>query len=358
MNAENIQILLKKLGCEKVYRSGDWVYSSCPLALYKHPSRSDRHPSFSVSVEEEGRSGARCHACNYSGSLMELMYTLERASSKRYGEQIAFVEANNGMTYGSLIEGLRKKMGIQTARAAKYEEARKNGTALPPPPDPVWDPTKEVAGITGVQMNLMKKLGERDLQVLPENTLERFKPLTGEVLAYVEHERRLTPSMIQRWELKWDRQYGRIVIPVRDCKQRLVGHSGRAFSENLKPKYMHAKGFRRDFYLYGENLWEEGKGGTCCVVEGFFDVHRLVDYGYKAGAMMGSYLSEFQIEKLVRFFDKALIVPDGDKPGYDAAKKNFEMLSVRMPAHIVPTPWGQDPDDYSRSEALELLGSP
>lgn len=365
MNSANIQTLLQRLGCSRIHQSGQHVYSSCPLAPYTHAKRVDAHPSFTVMVDDTSISGAKCHACNFSGSLLELMYKFQSASHRKCSDLISFVEQNNGPTFGSLIERLRAKHAGQEAALAQrvaWREAKAANPELPPPPPPatesVFDPNKEIAGIRGVQLSLQMKVGERDLQVLSEDTLTRWRPPSGEVLEHLLRERRVTPEMLKLWEVGWDAKYGRIMIPVRDVQKRLVGYSGRAFGENVKPKYMHAKGFRRDFYLYGEHLWERDVGGTLCVVEGFFDVWRLVSYGYKAGAVMGSHLSEFQIEKIVRYFDNVLIVPDGDKPGYEASQKMFEQLSVRLPSHVVPTPQGMDPDDFLRDDAQLFLGAP
>lgn len=364
MNASNIQTLLSRLGSTRIHQSGQHVYSSCPLAPYTHAKRVDAHPSFTVMVDDSGISGAKCHACNFSGSLLELMYKFQSASHRKVSDLIVFVEQNNGPTFGSLIEGLMKKHAGEEAHAQAREEWRAKKAAQPdlkeppPPPVPAFDPNREIAGIRGVQLSLQMKVGDRDLQVLPEDTLASWKEPSGEVLEHLLHERRLTPAMLKQWEIRWDAKYGRIMIPVRDVLKRLVGYSGRAFSDGVKPKYMHAKGFRRDFYLYGECLWEERRSATCCLVEGFFDVHRLVSYGYSCGAVMGSHLSDFQIEKLVKYFDKVLIVMDGDKPGYDAARKIFEQVSPRLPAHIVPTPVGMDPDDFLREDARLFLGEP
>jgi hypothetical protein len=365
MNANDIQMLLGKLGSTKIHTSGQWVYSSCPLAPYTHKKGFDAHPSFTVAVDTNGISGAKCHACNFSGSLMELMYKFQRASSRPCNDLIAFVEKNNGPTFINLVESIRRKHEAEDSYAAARRAHRENPEAVAPPPPPkAWDPDKEVAGITGVQMDLQMKLGDRELLILPEETFNRWQHPTDEVLDYLTgtgdspygKRRNLSAEMLKLWEIRWDSHTGRVIIPVRDCKQRLVGHSGRAFSPQMKPKYMHAKGFRRDFYVYGEHLWKGS--GTCCLVEGFFDVHRLVSYGYQAGAVMGSALSEFQLEKIVRNFDRVLVFPDGDQPGYVAGRKWYEQVSVRLPATVVPTPEMMDPDDFSRDEARMFLGDP
>lgn len=361
MKAEHIEFFLKALGCDKIRNGGEWVYSSCPLARWKHKASRDEHPSFSVAIDEKNISGARCHACHFKGSLLELLWKYQAFSKKNVNELAEFVRANNGPSLGSMIEGIKKK------RAA--EAASPLTTAVS---SPAYDWDREVAGIKGVQVDWLAKLGdERDLPTLAPDALKKFKPCEGDVLDFLTGEgeafydelpfgpkRRLTPQMIADWEVCWDKSYRKIVIPIRDCKQRLVGYSQRAFVDKSAKtvKYMHTKGFRRDFYLYGEQFWSEG--GTGYVVEGFFDAMRLRSYGYKVGAVMGTHLSDFQIEKFVRYFENMVLVPDGDPPGYAAAKVWREKLSVRLPTRVAATPEGYDPDDFTVAEARRLLGEP
>lgn len=358
MKAQHIEFLLKQLRCEKINARGDWIYSSCPLARWKHKTGVDKHPSFSVAVDNDSISGARCHACNFKGSLLELLWAIQRLSKKNMDELADFVRANNGASLDNIVEKIK----------AKRAQEQQADLSPKKPEEPEYDWNREVAGIKGVQVDWLKKLnGEEDLPILPDDTLKKFKScpsvvadyLTGSGPSEYGNKRRLTPAMINDWEVCWDSSFRRIVIPIRDCKKRLVGYSQRALDPHAKgPKYMHAKGFRRDFYLYGEQFWVEGKGGACCVVEGFFDVMRLRAYGYAAGAVMGTHLSEFQIEKLIRYFERIIIVPDGDEPGWEAAKVWRDKLSVRLPTTLVRTPEGYDPDDFSEKQANILLGGP
>lgn len=365
MKAEHIEHFLKQLGCDKINARGEWVYSSCPFAPWKHRKARDEHPSFSVAVDLQSVSGARCHACGFKGSLLELLWMYQRLAKKQMNELADFVRANNGANLNSITEGIMKRRAAEAAEAAKPAVERK--------PEPVFDWNREVAGIKGVQVDWLRKLdGKDDLPVLPNETLARFKPCTGAVFEYLTgneedtpygRQRNLTPEMVARWELCFDERYNSITIPIRDCKQRLVAYSQRAFvpKDQAKkgPKYRHTYGFKRDFYLYGEQFWpEEGKGGTGYLVEGFFDSQRLQWYGYNVGAVMGTSLSEFQLEKLVRYFERLVIVPDGDEPGIKASRQWYERCSIRLPTTVARTPMGFDPQDFTRQDAFTLLGAP
>jgi len=349
VKSEHIQVMLRKLGCTKIKPGGQWIYSSCPLAPWTHAKLVDNHPSFSVAISE-GNSGCTCHACNFKGSLVELLWKIQIRSGEDQSDVMEFVSTHNGMT----VEQMTERLEAQGKRLQNPEQVSAR---------PVFDPQKEVAGIKGVQLSFGMEMAEKDLRILPEETLtEKFLPIehrssTG-VRNYLVNERRFSLEVLNKWEVCWDAKFGRITIPIRDCKGRLVGHSGRAFREGVTPKYMHAKGFKRDYYLYGEQFFTENGTGVGCLTEGFFDVMRLQSYGYATGAVMGTHLSDFQLEKLVRFFNRVVIVPDGDKPGREAAEAWCEKISKRLPCKIVSMRDGDDPDDLTPTEASELIGPP
>jgi DNA primase len=89
------------------------------------------------------------------------------------------------------------------------------------------------------------------------------------------------------------------------------------------------------------------------------DVQRLDSYGYpNVLGMMGAYLSIDQINML-RAFAAVTVVPDGDKPGYEAAAKAAKELSAKgTVARVSQMPFGKDPDDLTISQALDILGPP
>lgn len=353
MDQPHIEELLRKLNCRPIKPSGGWVYSSCPLAPYTHAKGRDNHPSFSVAISAKGISGARCHACNFSGSLLELLWKLEAVSHRSWGALADFVRKHNQIDHEA------------AAKTASYAEVQKRRMAMVAASRPIATTPaaastevskEEVAGISGVQLSLINS--EVKLVTLEDKMLDQYRSVPTDVKRYLLDDRKMDPEMLQRWEVGWDARWRRIVIPVRDCKGRLVGISRRAFNPNDKPKYMHSAGFRRDFYIYGECFLQEGQDVTGYITEGFFDVMRLRSRGYRGIAVMGTHLSDFQAEKLVRFFTKLVIVPDGDKPGYEAAQRMFEQLKTRLPTSVADIPEGMDPDDLSPQQMFQQFGPP
>ena len=66
MNADGIKRFLEALGADMstVSKSDRWVNCACVLAEWTHGSGEDNHPSFGVSISEEGWSYYYCFACS------------------------------------------------------------------------------------------------------------------------------------------------------------------------------------------------------------------------------------------------------------------------------------------------------
>jgi hypothetical protein len=217
-----------------------------------------------------------------------------------------------------------------------------------------------VAGVT-----LSSKVAARFEQapvVLEEASLKPYSFLDLEPYLYLTGpQRRLTDDTVTLWELGWDAQSFRVTIPIRDLNRNLVGLSRRLlpgceWQDKKVPKYLHSKGFRRDLYLYGEHLVDKGK--PCYICEGFFDAIFLKQAGYtNAVAIMGSYISDVQLKKLLQLFSYAFIVGDGDEAGYKMADSIASRLSGRIPFRIVRLPPGKDPDQLEDEELNVLLGA-
>lgn len=348
MNAPDLLILLEKLGCRKIKQTPKWLNASCPFAPYSplHRNGTDSHPSFGVTVSE-GRSGYQCFTCNTKGNLSHLLFRL-RHLAERYqrdtsylSDLFAWVQARDKdapRTAESLKERL-KRSAYRERKAVEVGGILVSETTFSKALGTTWEDTARVTE-----------------SVLDEAELHQFESLSEEAFDYLVQERALTPETIYEWEFRWHPVSRRIAIPIRDCKQRLVGISGRAIDGNTRVKFLHSKGYARDCYLFGENRLVEGGRGAGIVVEGFFDAIYLCQQGYDAVAILGTYPSRIQIEKLIRFFGEIVVLPDGDAAGYEAAKRVVDCIGGRLPTRILPIPHGKDPDELSALELAELLG--
>lgn len=346
MDAKHLQILLERLECDKIKVTTGWVKASCPFAAYRpgHSKGTDNKPSFNIAIDEENYSGVICHTCHYTGNLIDFV---EDLFACRFGKKISWEVRAKKLT--PLLNFIYEHDEVSDeVRAAKI-------AAIPEGP-PVW---KEVAGVKvspthQPALPLGKPL---ELVTLPESALDAFKTITDEAWAWFE-KRGLSPRAVKEWELGWHPKARRISIPVRDVQGRLVCISGRAVDPGVQPKFMHSKGFRRDFYLYGEHRCQTV--GVGYLVEGFFDAIALWEKGYRNPlCFMGSSLSPFQAEKVTQMCSEVTIVPDGDEPGKEIASRVYQTIHKRIwKTRVIEVPDGTDPDQLSPAFLAEHLGPP
>jgi hypothetical protein len=327
VNAEDATALLIKLGCDRIKPNnrGDFISATCPLSQWTHKGGIDLHPSFGISIHPGGESKFKCFTCGMDGSLVNLLWRIGKESKKDLSALSAEVASKNQPSTSSVMRAIDSAQvgwrGV-SRDSSGLALAAKTATKLKEAPPP-----------------------------LSETELNRFSDPTPEVMGYLVKDRRLTPESIAKWELKWSERARRIAIPIRSTTGDLVGISGRAFDKQ-RPKFLHSSGFRRDFYLYGERFCTRGVTGY--LTEGFFDVMWLQQQGVNAFAIMGAYLSGVQVDKIIQMFTRIVIVPDGDKPGAEAADRIGDMLSDRIPVSVLPMAEGKDPDELTPDE-LEAL---
>ncbi len=90
---------------------------------------------------------------------------------------------------------------------------------------------------------------------------------------------------------------GRVVVPIYDEGYNYIGCVGRSTNDEIKPKWLHSKGFRKSV-LYGLNIAKEEilNTHTAIVVEGQGDVWRLHEAGFKnTVGIFGSSINEDQL---------------------------------------------------------------
>jgi hypothetical protein len=318
MNAVEIEKLLVALKCQKIKVRTKWVGSSCPMAVYRHSKGVDNTPSFGISIAPGGVSHCKCFACGFRGTPQELLYRLKLVYGWDVEELVSFVQQTNPVNVEDELEVLIKKV-----------ENISFGPAVKP---------------------------KRDIQVglnLKDDVLQRFQDIPPLVSTYLKEKRGLSEKTILEWELGWQSYAKRIVIPIRDRDFNLVGISGRAFDAGQHPKFLHSKGFRRDFYLYGEHKIEEGKTGI--IVEGFFDAMRLWQLGYNVVAIMGTYFSSEQVKKIKCFFSDVVVLFDGDVAGRKASKEALEVFRRVLPVRVGDLSDGVDPGDLDSRVLSEII---
>ena len=162
----------------------------------------------------------------------------------------------------------------------------------------------------------------------------------------------------------YDRFRGRLMIPIRDARSRVIAFGGRILGDG-EPKYLNSP----DTPLFdkGRTLYNLDKAspasrqtGRVIVVEGYMDVITLAQAGFgDAVAPLGTALTEQQLTMLWRMTEKPLLCFDGDAAGQKAAMRAAgRALPMLKPGHslqFVTLPDGQDPDDLVKQSGPKAL---
>ncbi len=154
---------------------------------------------------------------------------------------------------------------------------------------------------------------------------------------------------------------GRLLFPIHDLRGRVVGFGGRLLGDG-EPKYLNSPEspvFHKGQTLYNLHLAKNHirKEGTVILVEGYFDVLRLVLAGLEhVVAPLGTALTADQAALLKRFSPTATLLLDSDTAGLKATfRAGDELLRHEVRVKVATMPPGEDPDTLVRSGGLEAL---
>lgn len=162
----------------------------------------------------------------------------------------------------------------------------------------------------------------------------------------------------------YDRFRGRLMIPIRDPRGRVIAFGGRILGEG-EPKYLNSpdtplfdKG--RTLYNVDKAAPASRQSNRMIVAEGYMDVIALAQAGFNdAVAPLGTALTEQQIKMLWRMTDKPLVCFDGDEAGRKAAMRAatraLPLIEPGYSLQFVDLPPGQDPDDIISANSREVM---
>jgi len=169
----------------------------------------------------------------------------------------------------------------------------------------------------------------------------------------------------------YDRFRGRLMIPIRDARGRVIAFGGRALLSSAtgnsrggggagSPKYLNSpdtplfdKG--RTLYNIDKALPAARQADRIIVVEGYMDVIALAQAGiHECVAPLGTALTEHQLERLWKMVDVPILCFDGDSAGQKAADRAamraLPLLKPGQSMSFATLPGGMDPDDLVKAK--------
>lgn len=315
------------------------------------PFHDEKTPSFSVNQKKQF---FHCFGCGASGNA------------------IGFLMDYNHLDFVEAVEDLAGFVGVDVPREQITGEVSRNQDDL----TGVYDVMRRVAEFFVEQLKSGGDSADRAVQYLKARGVSGkvakqymlgFAPSSWDALASRDEQKELLVSgmLIKRDNGGfYDRFRNRIMFPIRDKRARIVGFGGRVLDDTL-PKYLNSPEtpiFSKSNEVYGlyELLERDSKPERILVVEGYFDVIALAQYGVQyAVATLGTATSKAHLELMFRFTTEVVLCFDGDKAGRQAAwramESVFPCLRDGRQVRIMLIPESNDPDSLIRAEGLEAF---
>ncbi len=322
-------------------KKGQYYWGVCPF-------HNDKNPSMSVDPK---RQTYNCWSCHNSGNVFNFIEQIENIDFK---EALKFLGERVGITVNNFISATEKKYSkyydIYDITAKFYQlmlntESGKNAREYLKKRNIDADIIKEFSiGLALDEKNkLSKYLKEKKYDI---NTISELGLVNGENDTFIN----------------------RIMFPLEDRNGRIVGFSGRIYTDTKLSKYMNTKEtpiFRKGSCLYHYYASREyvRQEKYAIVMEGFMDVIRASTIGIKnTVALMGTALTEEQISLLKKLSLNIYLCLDGDNPGLDAMLHNGELLEkAGLNVKIIMLKDDDDPDTfilkYGKEKFLSLIES-
>jgi DNA primase len=148
----------------------------------------------------------------------------------------------------------------------------------------------------------------------------------------------------------YDRFRERIMFPSVDSRGRVRGFGARAMRDNQPPKYLNTSDgevYHKRSQLFGIDLARASaaRAGAMILVEGYTDVLALHQAGLRnAVGIMGTALTEEQVNELKRIVTVLLLCLDADSAGQEAMLRAQRLAAGSdLELRVVSLPEGTDP---------------
>lgn len=170
--------------------------------------------------------------------------------------------------------------------------------------------------------------------------------------------RSVSSESIAQWELGWNSDELRIVIPAKDFEGRLKFLIRRATRPKDQPKYLYSEGVPKTSLLFGACMLDLAlvRSFGLALVEGSIDTIINSQNGIPTGGILGTGISEAQCRVVAKVRPKKIFLMfDKDMAGVH----NIEIASRKLrkyPMYVCRYPKGKlDPAELSREEAMRSI---
>jgi DNA primase len=321
------------------------------------PFHSEKTPSFSVSPEKQIY---HCFGCGVGGNIF------------------SFLMKHDGIAFPEAARSLARRYSINIPTQSLTREQKKRMSereSLLNINRQAMDFFKRALRSKSAGIQAMSYLKKRGFS--PE-TIDRFHLgyapkgwdhflnfilKKGAPLALVERSGLILPKKDKRGY--YDRFRDRIIFPILDVNQQVIGFGGRVLDDSL-PKYLNSPEtpvYNKSRSLYGLYTAKDKcrTTNTIFIVEGYLDLLSLHQHGIENSvATLGTALTEEHVRMLTRYAPRMVLVYDSDEAGIRSALRCVDIFwkehvdfsrgdvfrEEKADTHILVLPNEHDPDSF------------
>jgi len=311
------------------------------------PFHGEKTPSFMVNPD---RGTWKCFGCGEGGDVF------------------TFLEKIEGLDFVEALEKLAKRAGIVLEKKFSGQKDKQKETLLA-----INEATKDfyhkILTSHPVATKSREYLKQRGLKTEDINTFELgYAPNSWDSLLNMLVKKGFSLSDIAMSGLViskdrggfYDRFRGRVMFPIRDIAERLVGFTGRTMTSDPKEaKYVNTPEtpiFSKRNLLYGIHLTRQfiTKENSVVLVEGQFDMISAYLAGTKnVVATGGTALTDGQLRVIKRLAENVLMCFDSDTAGDAASRRGIELAeNVGLVVKMVTLAGAKDPDEMVKTNLV------
>lgn len=344
INIPNILTVVKKY-INNLEKKGQYYFAKCPF-------HNENTPSFVVNVE---KGYFKCFGCGAYGDAIEFVKLIENLTSRK--EAIKKIAQDFNIELPNIYQNKNYKENLLLKKAShlynKILTSTKSGSNA-------YKYLKE----RGINDDLIKEFNLGFVNEEANNILNALIEEDSDLNISKEDFKKIKSLYLEKIDDGKVTSYfkDRLVIPVLNEDNQIVGFVGRLINSQKEFKYLNSKDsdiFKRQDLVFnlGKAKANLNKNKELIIVEGLFDVISLYKVGYKnVVATFGTQVSNNQIRKIINVSKNLIIFFDGDKAGLKGTLELFtkiKKIDESVKINIVHNKIKKDPDEIVRQCLLK-----
>lgn len=323
-----------------IRKKGQTYWGLCPF-------HGEKTPSFSVSQE---RQTFHCFGCGKGGDIFTFIMEMEHLEFREALEKLADMSGVKLKVFAGNKDSKEKRaknIDIQAAALEFFKQSLSGASG---------EEARAYLKRRSISPDLAKRF---ELGWAPRSWDSLQKELTSAGYSVKEM---IDGGLVSKGDKGYyDRFRGRVMFPIYNITNKLVGFGGRILSGD-EAKYLNSPesslfNKRNNLYLLNKAKMSVREKKSLILVEGYTDAIRAHEKGFtNTVASLGTALTEEQAILIKRMTGLCYICYDSDTSGQEAALRGMYILQKHgVSVKVVRLEKGKDPDDVLIQEDGETL---